>query len=321
MRNLYKVIPNLWQKSVQRFGLKRCRVVAFLLFIGILGALIQLLIFQKLNHTALLYIFVPYIVSIFVAWFRSYNQRKTIFQQYISQLSYSLIILFSTSVILREGFICVIFFIPIYLVIITVIFILVWLMNKYPKKNNTSYSLALPALFIALSLEGTSSVLTLPRDSYIEVNRVVPLTINQIKDNLIAPINLDTDRHWFISLFPMPYQVDSSSLNEGDVHKIYTRYHRWFITNTHEGMAELLIEEVGNNKIKTKILSDTTYFATYLSMSGSEISLNPITENTTEITLRINYQRKLDPAWYFHPLLKFGVTKMADLLIKEVFHA
>ena len=93
---------------------------------------------------------------------------------------------------------------------------------------------------------------------------------------------------------------------------------QYYVTNTHEGKAELLIEHVGENKIKTRVLSDSTYFSTYLSGSGTEIELRPNAAGGTDISLRLNYRRNLDPAWYFHPLQKYGVTKMGELLIKEI---
>ena len=41
---------------------------------------------------------------------------------------------------------------------------------------------------------------------------------------------------------------------------IATRYQCWFFTNTHEGDAELLIQHVGVNSLRTKLLNDTIYF-------------------------------------------------------------
>ena len=36
------------------------------------------------------------------------------------------------------------------------------------------------------------------------------------------------------------------------------------------------------------------------------------------VTISVNYDRKLDPAWYFQPLQEYGVTKMAEFLIEEL---
>jgi len=121
-----------------------------------------------------------------------------------------------------------------------------------------------------------------------------------------------------IAIFPMPYRIDAGSLNAGDVHKIYTRYHRWFISNTHNGDAELIIKSVSDYNVKTEIRNDTTYFSTYLKTLGTEISLIPLSVGGTEIRLRIDFERRLDPAWYFQPIQKFAVSRMAELLIEEV---
>ena len=97
-----------------------------------------------------------------------------------------------------------------------------------------------------------------------------------------------------------------------------TSYHRWFVTNTHEGEMHLQIVDVEPNRVQTKFLHDTTFFSSYLTPLGTEIALTEVSPTETEISLRIDYQRNLDPAWYFHPLQQYGVAKMADFLIDEV---
>ena len=307
----------IWNKLSRRIGMKNAKIIAFLSFIIFLVAIIQFLMFMRLFNSAVLYVLIPYSVSIFVAWFRPLADQSSLLYQYCRHLAYALIIFLSTSILLGEGFVCVVFFFPIYILIVSITF-LVKGSNKGREDSQNLMSVALPFFIVLMSLEGTSSSFSLPRQSFIEVNRVTSLSVNEIKQNLSKPFSLEKDRHWVLSVFPMPYQIDAGSLKAGDVHKVYTRYHRWFVTNTHEGEAELLIEEVTDNQVKTKLLSDTTYFSSYLSMLGTQITLTEVAPGQTEITLRIDYQRKLDPAWYFHSLTQFGVSKMANLLLDEV---
>ena len=116
----------------------------------------------------------------------------------------------------------------------------------------------------------------------------------------------------------MPYLVEAESLEPGDIHRMHTRYHRWFVTNTHEGELHLEIVDVQPNHLRTRVVHDTTFFASYLTQIGSELSLTPIGPNRTEIRLRLNYRRDLDPAWYFHPLQQFAMRAMAAFFIDEV---
>ena len=48
------------------------------------------------------------------------------------------------------------------------------------------------------------------------------------------------------------------------------------------------------------------------------VALTPLDEGRTEISLRIDYRRNLDPAWYFHPLQQFAMGKMVEFFIEQV---
>jgi len=303
-----------WYKLIDKHGERKVYLLTYLLIIGVLSIFLNILMAGGLFHSSILYIFVPFIISALVTMMRKKEPAKTATGSYFSHLITALTIFLSSAMLIGEGFVCVIFIIPIYVIIVTISYLASLIFSDKDKK----YSLAFPALIVALSLEGTIPSLSLPRDTFIEVKQSTVLSVDEIKANLAKPFDLNKDRNWLLSIFPMPYHIEAGSLEPGDIHTIHTRYHRWIFTNTHEGKAELLIESVGENKIKTRVLNDSTYFSTYLNGAGSEIDLQPNATGGTDITLRISYRRNLDPAWYFHPLQQYGVSKMGELLIKEL---
>lgn len=303
----------LWRRLANYLSGKRLYMLIYLTIIAVVALLMQLLTRVHLYHSSLLYILIPYLISVAITIFRPGKKAETLLQQYISHVLTALSILLSTSILIGEGFVCIIFFAPIYLVVVSG----TYLVRAY-SKNKRTYSTVLPLFVVLLSLEGTSPLLSLPRETYVEVNRSTALTPEQIKANLAKPFNLQKKRHWLISIFPMPYRIDAGSLEPGDVHTVYTRYHRWFFTNTHEGKARLLIENVDDYKVTTRVLSDDTYFTSYLEGSGTEINLIPNSAGGTDIRFKLFYKRKLDPAWYFYPLQKIGVKKMGELIIDEL---
>lgn len=268
---------------------------------------------KNLYHSSLLYVLIPYLISVGITFFRSPKEGHSLKRRYFSHIATAITVLFSTSILIGEGFVCILFFAPIYLFFVTIAYVARALANR-----NNKYAIAFPAVILALSIEGVTPSLSLPRHTYAEVTQTTRLSPEQIKENMSREFSLQRDRNWLLSIFPMPYRIEAGSLEAGDVHTIYTRYHRWFVANTHEGKAELLIEEVGKHHIKTRVLSDNTYFSTYLNGTGTEVKLEPTPEGGTDITLRLHYRRNLDPAWYFHPLQKFGVTKMGELIINQL---
>lgn len=302
-----------WHKVIDRLGYKRAAWLAYLIGIGLVAISMRLLMSQELYHSSLLYVLIPYLISVVITLCRSPKKASSRTGRYLSHIATAITVLMSTSILIGEGFICILFFAPIYLFVVTLAYIGAALSNR-----NKKYSFAFPAVILALSLEGVTPSLSLPRHTYAQVTKTTSLTPAQVKANLAKPFTLDRARYWLLSIFPMPYKVDAGSLNEGDVHTVYTRYHRWFVTNTHEGKSELLIEKVSDNHIKTRVLSDTTYFSTYLNGTGTEIDLVPNADGGTDITLRLHYRRNLDPAWYFYPLQKFGVSKMGELIIDQL---
>jgi len=315
---LKQKVNHRWAALSERWGRSRMISMAWFLGVGLTALLIHLLFVTGLDHSALLYMLVPYGISVVIIWFRKYTAPQTVTQKYGRHLVSTMAVFLGSSIILREGFICVIFFLPIYLLVISISFLFSIMAEKKSNRSSKQYVTLLPLLVVAMSLEGTIEPLTFPRENSVQVSQITSLSAAQIKENMARPFDLNGERHWMISIFPMPYKIEAGSLNAGDIHRSYTRYHRWFVTNTHEGFSKLLIKSVTDRYVKTEVLSDTTYFSSYLKIRGSEITLTPLDTGGTRIDLRINYQRKLDPAWYFHPLQKFGVSKMAELLIREV---
>ncbi|MFK8029395.1 MAG: hypothetical protein AB8G18_04085 [Gammaproteobacteria bacterium] len=293
--------------------------VLTLLLIGLSSLTIRALFSNDFGHSSLLYIAVPFGISVLIAAFRPINSTDEWWHAYRDHIFFALVVFLGSSIVLFEGFICVLFFMPIYFFVVTVMFFLRhWYRQARAKRRGNTLAFALPVLILATSFEGTTDSLSFERDSRVTVIRNVSLSAPEILSNIALPFDLQKERGWLISIFPMPYHIEAGSLQSGDVHRVHTRYHRWFATNTHEGMIELQIVDVEPNRVSTRFISDTSYFASYLTAKKTEIVLREISPTETEITLHIDYERKLDPAWYFHPLQQFGVTQMADFLIDEV---
>lgn len=289
-----------------------------ILLIVLFAAGVRLLIDAKLNHSSLLYLGIPFLLSMALLFMSSKEKVKKDYKTaYANILRDSLIIMLGSSLILYEGFLCVLMFMPIYFGVILFGFLVDSVWRSFSKTHRLS-AYALPTLMMLMSLEGTTESLSFNRYHQVEASQIVGLSIKEIKQNLSKPIDLEQTRPWFLHLFPVPYQIDAGSLKAGDVHVIHYRYKRWFFTNIHEGKASLQIAEVDERHIKTVFLSDSSYISNYAKLLGTAIYLEPIDQEHTRVTLKISFKRKLDPAWYFEPLEKYTVTKTADYLISNI---
>lgn len=311
-------LKDKWTGLVDRHGATRVSSVALILLIGVASIAVRVLIHYEFDNSALLYIGIPYLISLAIVIYKPIETREEWWHQYRDHSLTALVVFLASSVVLFEGFICVLFFLPIYFLAVSIAFFISWISATRKRRRGSTYISVLPLLLIGASLEGTSDTLSMNRDSHVIVTKVANMSPRDVMRNIAEPFDLQKDRHWMLSIFPMPYEIEAGSLNPGDIHVVRTRYHRWFFTNTHEGELQLQIVDVEENRIRTRFIYDSTFFSSYLTPVGTEITLVELSPGKTEITLKIDYRRELDPAWYFHPLQQYGVTKMADFLIDEV---
>lgn len=296
----------------------RKRLVLILIMIALASLAVRALIGYQFHESALLYVGIPFIIAMMLILLRPLGEVSWK-KRYLILIIDAFIVMLGSSVVLFEGFVCVVMFMPIYLLILLIIFIAEAFRQRSKKNGRHTLSMhILPALVLFSSFEGVNTDFSFDRAESVSVTRVVPISVAEIKQNLQQPMDLQTSRPWFLSLFPMPYKINAGSLKSGDVHEIHFRYYRWFVTNAHEGKMRLEISQVSADHIKTTFLEDTSYFSNYLHLKGTEISLKALDSNSTQVTLQIDYERTLDPYWYFSPVSRYGVTKTADFLITEV---
>jgi hypothetical protein len=289
--------------------------------IALSSLVIRLLIHYEFDTTALLYVGVPTLIAFSLISFTKAGDNKSWKMRYWNQLRTSLIIMLGSSVILFEGFLCVVMFMPIYFGIILIAFIIEYIHHAFKDhKNGIAPVHLLPVILLISSLEGVTPQLSFERYNEVSVTKTIDINIQQIKKNLQQPIVLGSDMPGFLSLFPMPYDINAETLTEGDIHRSYFRYHRWFITNTHEGYMDIKLAKVGENYIQTEILEDSSYLSHYLTLHGTLIEMEAVSNIKTRVTLTVSYDRVLDPAWYFGPLERFGVEQTAGYLIDKVIH-
>lgn len=288
-----------------------------LIIIGAASLLVRLLIGYDFHESALLYIGIPYLVAVVLSLYLPHQDGASLGARYGRLLMYNLVVMLGSSIVLFEGFICVLMFLPIFLLFVLIAFIVDYCRLKLGR-SGLSVHIASGLAVAALAMEGAMPGWEQPRFEAVTATAVVDSDPAGIHQKLAQPIEFVNEPSGFLRLFEMPSKVFAGSLNEGDVHVIEYTYRRWFLTNTHQGSARLLIKHVEPDKIETEFLSDDSYLSNYLRLLGTSIELSPVADQKTRVTLTVRYDRKLDPAWYFGPLQRFAVKQMARHLIATV---
>lgn len=307
-------------KSQHSNANNRKRNIGILLVIGAASLLIRLLVSYEFDRSALLYVGVPFFVAIALLYVVKKPAKPNLTSYYGYLVLWSLIVMLGTSIILFEGFVCVVMFMPIYFGILLLMYLFQVVSQRLDSSDKgTHYVHVLPALLFMSAFEGVVPTLTFEREYSVTKELLVEASVQNIRQQLAQPMELEVERNWLLSLFPMPTNINAGTLSSGDVHQIDFVYHRWFVTNTHKGHMKLELTDVQQNYIRTTFLEDTSYIGNYLNLKGTEISFEPLENDTTNISLTIHYHRFLDPAWYFGPIQEYAIGQTAELLLKELF--
>ena len=267
---------------------------------------------------AALYFGVPFFIALGLYFLFPKTDAETRIGYNLYRLRDATIIMLATSLILFEGFICVLMFMPIYYIAFGIGMLYAQSANRANRDKGKFNVHIIPLVVLVMSTEGMFPQTSLQRENQVTFTKTINASIDELKQNMAEPITFTQRRNWFLSIFPLPTDIDAGSLNAGDIHTLHFVYKRWFFTNIKEGDMKLRIAEVGDTEIRTEIIENTSYLASYMSIGGTRVQFKALDPNRTEVTLTLYYKRTLDPAWYFGNLQHFAMTKSAAYLIETV---
>lgn len=287
-------------------------------------ALVGGLIVRGLNQTAwsgtaLMYLGLPWLVAVLLALVPeadAYKADESPGKKPI--LRGSIIVMLGSSFLLGEGFICVLFFLPIYLFVVAVMIGIFRMIKRRTKPDSKLQPIHLTPLLIGLlALEGTHPDLSFERVGSVTVEQATSLDRSQLWANLHEPMVLNRSVSTGLSkLFPQPYQIDIDTYELGAVHKVHYRYARWLWTNVHEGVLTLEIDKRSCDAISARVIDNTSYLANYLDIQRISLRFAGQPDEPTKVSIRIDYRRTLDPAWYFTPLIQMALRGSVSYLIE-----
>ncbi len=292
--------------------------VIILLLIAAFTLTVRALAGVDLDHTALLYIACPFLIALALSFFTRNAANTRWWHGWWNTTRNALIVLFGSSIVLFEGWLCVALFLPIFLLFVLTGFLVAVMIKAVKRRGRGVFSaFVLPLAILVFALEGTAPAFTAERENRVSRSLLVAATPMEIHARLAQPQNLPAGSGLFISWFPMPHTIDVGDLKAGEVHNIHFRYKRWFVTNVHEGTLRLKILEVAPRRITTRFIADTSYLANYMTFHGTQVDLLPVGRNHTRVTLTAAYSRNLDPAWYFGPLQELAVGEALAHVLRE----
>lgn len=219
------------------------------------------------------------------------------------------IALLACSVLAQEGAICVVLAAPlVYAVVLGV----AWAVRAGARRRRSLALLPLPLLALG-SLEGTDPALrVVPVQTVIET-RVLPLTSAEVAERLAAgpapvPVEATVLRRLDV---PMPVQVSGAGLDPGQEWTF--RYDR-----PRPGVIRTRVVEAAEDHVDFAVVQDTSVNARWLHWRTARVTWRPVDAGHTEVGVRLEFERRLDPSWYFGPLqdalMHDGAEHLLDML-------
>ena len=269
----------------------------------------RFLIDSRLAQTAAFYVGLPALLAILLTLT---PKAKSAYGMAIKGVTIALL---ASTILIGEGFICILFSAPIFYVIALMVTYWVQALRNGDSKTEKTINGLILLPILLMSMEGLTSDLSFNRDETVVAQQLIYASSEEIEIALASAQNFEQgELPTFLALgFPFPTQMSGSGMEVGDQRVV------GYQNDTGES-TQLVFEVVENrpNYLRFRPVVNSTVFADWLDIGDSEISWQASEDGATEVEWTIHYQRLLDPYWYFAPIERYAMNLVADYLISSL---
>lgn len=273
----------------------------------------RLLIVAELQHTSLVFIGIPALLALSLIWVRPKTSAGTVHKTIALALCMS-------GILFGEGFICILMASPLFFLVGAVVARLRRpepslhdLEDDEPEASGRMKRLGI-ALMLPLSLEGVMPGFEMARHEEVTVSRIVPASAESVRAALAAPPRFDAPLPAFFRIgFPVPGVTSGAGLAVGDRRSV-----QFLHGGHHPGTLELEVTSSSTSAVVFSAVADDSYITHWLSWRSAEVTWVEVEPGRARVTWTLRYERRLDPAWYFAPLERYGVRTAAAYLIESL---
>jgi hypothetical protein len=280
--------------------------VFWVLAISAAGFMYRVLVFHRLEQTALLFVGIPVLLAVVLV---CAPKAKTTIGGVLKATTLALLL---SAPLLGEGFICIVMTAPIFYAVVMAV---TWLVLLVRKQMNKPRQAILPCLvliaFLPMSLEGTRPALSFSRDEQVTARHMVAAFPQEVENALRSSPRLDRKLPPYLRLgFPRPTEAHGEGLEPGSLRTIH-----FAGGEGHPGDLVLVVTDSTPGHVRFRMVSNETKVTHWLAFKEADVEWHAV-GNQTQVTWTLRYRRLLDPAWYFGPWERYGVRLAADYLIQ-----
>ena len=254
--------------------------------------------------SALLFVVLPTVLAVGLALTPGRTTHGWVFRL-------TTICLLLAAVALHEGAICVVLAAPLVYLIAHGVTWLIDVSQRGPK----ILPVLVPLPLLVAGVEGAHPQWRIAPDQSVEVSRVIAAAPAELPGLLTAGPRPADARPLSLRLLgvPTPEHVHGAGLAPG------ARWMFGYHGSSHGPGGQIVTEvtAVGPREVGFVVVGDSTITGRWVTLRDATLSWRPSGEGT-EVTVRIDYQRGLDPSWYFGPLqdrlMHAGAEHLLDML-------
>jgi hypothetical protein len=289
----------------ERISAAQWTLAGIIVALAVGGALYRLLVLEKLEQTASLFIALPAVIAVALALTPKAKSALGITMKGMT------IALLMSGPILGEGFICVLMSAPLFYLVGGLVAIAIDLSRKRQRGHTGLLVVLLPML---AGLEGTSPQFTFDTHEAVTSSRIVELTPAEVEQALARTPRFTRQLPPFLRLkFPRPVGTEGSGLQPGDLRRIH-----FGGGEGKPGDLVLRVDRLSANGVRFTALSDSSHIAHWLTWRDSTVEWQPVDAQHTEVRCTIRYDRALHPAWYFGPWERYATGLAARYMIDSL---
>ena len=272
------------------------------------GLLFRALVLNNLNHTSLVFMGIPAVIAIAMLFVRPKTAIGTVNKVIVIALCLS-------GAVFGEALVCILLSLPIFLLVGTGVgavinWIRAW--NSPEAPTSSRWRAVVGLALLPLGAEGVVPGMEFNREEEIAFTRVVIGTPGDVRAALATTPSFDRRLPAFFRIgFPKPSHTMGAGLAVGDQRSVMFEH-----GEHHSGSLVMRVSDVDSTSVTFTTVSDSSYITHWLAWHGSKVEWKSVGAGQTEVTWTLRYRRRLDPAWYFVPLERYGARLAARYLIE-----
>jgi hypothetical protein len=305
------------EQSAQNVEAERAQIALSVLIaaVAIGSVAYRLLVRGGLQQTAALFIGIPAILAIVVVSGVSPRSATGVACKAVT------VGLLVSLMVLGEGMLCIVMSAPLFYLVAIVIGQTAEAIQRRRNRQTTLLSSVLLLAFVPMTLEGVLPFTTINRNDTVRRSKVVNARSESVQNAMHQQPRFDRKLPLYLRIgYPRPTSTKIDNTPNGTRCVIRFRGGEMRITGMEPqaGDLVLILEEERAGYIRWRAISDTSHMTHFLRWREITAEWSPVDAENSQVTWTIQYERGLDPAWYFGPMEHYAVGLAADYLIDSV---